>query len=150
MAGRYCTEADLVPSLVNATLLAQLTNDDPDATATDDTVLDGFFADAEAEVDGYLGVRYDLPLADVPTLVVRLVARITRYRLYTSRPGEPEEAITKDYEAAIKTLEGIAGGTISLGLTPAGGPTSVSPRTGRRVRTSSRPPVFGRGNLEGF
>lgn len=148
--GRYATEADIVPSLVGSVAMAQLTNDDPDAVTADTDVLDQLVEDAEAEVDSYLGYRYNLPLGSVPVLVTRLSARITRYRLYTSRGGTPEQWLTDDYNGALKTLEAIRDGKVSLGLTSAAADPGASPASGKAVQTSSSAPVFGRDNLDDF
>lgn len=148
--GRYCSESDIVPSLVGAIPMAQLTQDDPDATTTDTDVLDQLIEDAEAEVDSYLGYRYDLPLPSVPVLVARLSARITRYRLYTSRGGTPEQWLTDDYNGAQKTLEAVRDGKVSLGLTSAAADPGASPSSGKAVQTSSSAPVFGRDNMDDF
>lgn len=148
--GRYCNESDIVPSLVGAIPMAQLTQDDPDATTTDTDVLDQLVEDAEAEVDSYLGYRFDLPLPSVPVLVARLSARITRYRLYTSRGGAPEQWLTDDYNAALKTLEAIRDGKVSLGLTSAAADPGASPSSGKAVQTSSSAPVFGRDNMDDY
>lgn len=147
-AGRYCGEGDIVPSLVGSILVAQITKDDPAATTIDDDVLLQHIQDAEAEVDTYLGRRYSLPLAAVPTIVTRLSARLARYRLYTSRPGLLEDWLKLDYENAVSILKDLATGDLALGLTSEGAPTTA-PAT-KRARVSSQPPVFGRPNMGDF
>lgn len=147
---RYVAITDIIPSLVGQQIAAQITTDNAAATEVDESVMATFIGDAEAEIDGYLGARYDLPLPRVPTLITRLAARMVRYRLYTSRPGLAEEWLTKDYEAVLSTLEKIRKGDISLGMTPTGGQPGAEKVRGRRVRASSRAPVFGRDNMEGF
>ena len=39
-------------------------------------------ADASAEIDGYVGTRYPLPLAPVPALLTRAACDVARNRLY--------------------------------------------------------------------
>lgn len=148
--GRYCDGSDIYPSLMGETLVAQLTNDSPSATTVEATVLATLIGDAEAEVDGYLGHRYALPLSSIPALIVRLSARLTRFRLYTSRPGEVEKWLQDDYDNAVKLLEGIRDGKIALGLTEAGADPAAGQNGDRAVRASSQPRVFGRTNLEGY
>jgi phage gp36-like protein len=148
--GRYIVEADIAPSLVSGETLIHLTNDDPDAVAVDDDVLATLVADAEAEVDGYVGVRYALPLAEVPVLVKRLSARLARYRLYTRRPGSPEDWLQKDYDNAVAQLERIRDGKLSLGLTEAGADPSAAYDAGTAVQATARDRVFGRANMDGY
>ena len=148
--GRYCSASDLYPSLVSETVVAQITNDDASATTVETAVLATLIGDAEAEVDGYLGYRYALPLSSVPHLVTRLSARITRFRLYTSRPGEAEEWLTSDYDNAVKMLEAIRDGKVSLGLTEAGEDPAAGQSGERAVRSSSQARVFGRTNMGGY
>ncbi len=148
--GRYASQGTLVPSLMSELLVAQITRDDAAATTVDEDVLDTIIEDVESEVDTYVGVRYALPLASVPVLITRLASRLTRYRLYTSRPGTVEEWIEKDYARDIKTLEEIRDGRRELGLTAAGEAAGAEPNAGRAVRASSLPPVFGRSNMGDF
>ncbi len=61
--------------------------------------------DAEEEINGYIGSRYSLPLANVPSNLKRIACDIARYRLYTE---EPLEHITKLYEEAVNFLKLVA------------------------------------------
>ena len=61
--------------------------------------------DAEEEINGYIGGRYSLPLANVPSNLKRIACDIARYRLYTEAPLEH---ITKLYEEAVSFLKLIA------------------------------------------
>ena len=58
--------------------------------------------DAEEEINGYIGSRYSLPLANVPSNLKRIACDIARYRLYTE---DPLEHITKLYDDAIAFLK---------------------------------------------
>jgi len=58
--------------------------------------------DAEEEINGYIGSRYPLPLANVPSNLKRIACDIARYRLYTEAPLEH---ITKLYDDAIAFLK---------------------------------------------
>jgi phage gp36-like protein len=148
--GRYITDADIAPSLVATASLVFLTNDDADAVVVDSDVLDTLIGDAESEVDGYVGFRYALPLSSIPNLVKRLSARVARYRLYTRRPGSPEEWLQKDYDNAIAQLERIRDGKLSLGLTEAGADPAAGFDGGTAVQSTSRERIFGRANTEGY
>lgn len=149
--GRYCTQGDIVPSLVTERAVAQIATGDPSASTIDadvEVMLGQWVEDAESEVDGYLSQRYALPLPRVPTLVKRLSARITRFRVYTSRPGSAEEWLTDDYKRAVSDLEKIAKGEMGIGLAALGADPGASAAAG--VLSSSTAPVFGRNNMRGY
>lgn len=101
--------------------LLQLTDRDGDGIE-DSGVLDKAAADADAEINAYLGARYALPLASTPELLKRIARDLVRYFLFDQRA--PEEVRLR-YQRAIKLLESIRNGDTSLGLpalsTPAGG-----------------------------
>ena len=58
--------------------------------------------DADEEINGYIGSRYVLPLANVPSNLKRIACDIARYRLYSEQPFEH---ITKLYDDAIAFLK---------------------------------------------
>ena len=147
----YCTQADIEASLVSLRDLKVMTNGgDASATTVNTTVLATQIQDADSEIDAYIGVRYELPLSTVPVLIIRLSARITRYKLYTARGGEPEEWIKQDYEQCRKLLQDISKGVAGLGLTEDGETPDASAVSATAVRATSAAPVFGRTNLKGF
>ncbi len=143
--GAYISQSDITPGLVEEQHLVQLTQDTPSSDEVDTDVLDAVITAAEAEVDGYLGVRYALPLASVPALVKSLAARVTVYRLHRRRPGTIGDDLKDDYERAVKVLERLAEGKIALGPQPE--PTENPERV---IQSSYEEPVFGRDNLEDF
>lgn len=143
--GRYVTSSDLIPSYVEERDAVQLTNDEVDGTTVVTAVVDDVIADAEAEVDGYLGARYALPLVTVPRLVPRLVLRLARHHLYARRRGAVEEWLQKDHDAALRMLRDISEGRVTLGSQP-----EAAANSERMVRSTARDPVFGRANLEDF
>lgn len=70
------------------------------------------------EVDGYLRNRYTLPFANTPTLVKQCAKQIARYALYERRPEgfELPPAVVDGRKVAIKNLENIRDGKVSLGV----------------------------------
>ena len=58
--------------------------------------------DADEEINGYIGSRYSLPLANIPSNLKRIACDIARYRLYSEQPFEH---ITKLYDDAIAFLK---------------------------------------------
>ena len=83
----------------------------------DMAVIDEALASASELIDGYLRGRYALPLAQTPTVLRDLARVIARYRLYERRPeADLPEAVAETYKAAIRTLEQIRNGRITLGV----------------------------------
>lgn len=124
--------------------LAQLT-DEAGGQAIDAATVARALADADAEIDGYLGARYALPLTQVPPLVLRLACDIARYRLYDD--GVPA-TVRQRYEDAVAVLRRIADGTVTLGVGAAQTPPAAG--AGVAVRTRSPERLFGDGLLERY
>lgn len=101
------------------------------ASGTDRTY-EAAAADADAIVDGYIGVRYKLPLTVVPAFVVGIAADLTRYELY-------EEAPTKEVierrKLAMDMLRDIRAGLLVLA---GADPASVAPT----IAVDSAPTVY--------
>ena len=145
--GTYIAQADLVPGLLQEQDLVQLTNDSdgPDPDTVVDAVVDQAILDAEAEVDGYLGTRYALPLQTVPRIVKTLAARVAVYKLRSRRPNTLTEDQTSDYDRATKMLVKISEGVVTLGSQP-----EPSANAERIIKTSTTDRVYGRSNLSDF
>lgn len=137
----YCTQQDLVDRFGEDELI-QLT-DRANVGAIDQAVLDRAIADAGAEIDGYLAGRYALPLATVPTVLVRLACDITRYFLYDKAP--PEQ-VAKRYDDAARFLRSVAKGEVALGADAAG--VKAMPSDGAQMESGGR--IFGRDQADGF
>jgi phage gp36-like protein len=106
----YATQADMVDRF-GETELSQRTNR-VDGTTIDTTVLGRALADADAEIDGYLAGRYALPLATVPTALVRVACDVARYRLYDDGITD---VVRQRYEDATSFLKRISSGDVVLG-----------------------------------
>ena len=97
--------------------VAQLTNDDPKAEKADMAKVQEAVRAAEELADGYLRGRYALPLSTVPTLLRDVVRTIARFKLYERRPeSKMPDTVLETYKAAVKTLEQIRSGHITLGV----------------------------------
>jgi phage gp36-like protein len=110
----YCTQSDMEARYGTAEVL-QLT-DRLNTGEVDTEVLDLAIADATAEIDAYLAGRYALPLTSVPVVLTRLCGDIARYRLWEN--GATDE-VRDRYRDAVRLLEQIAKGTVTLGIAPA-------------------------------
>ena len=142
----YCAVSDLSAPSED---LIQLTDDDGTGVI-DTTKIDLAITQAGYLIDGYLRGRYNLPLSPVPGLLTTLAAVITLRRLYSRRPAVPvPESLADDYKNALKVLENIQKGTISMGTrTPESTVTNPSPGGGGLVSTSER--VFSRDAMKSF
>lgn len=136
----YATPTDL-QAVLSPAELTQLADDNTDG-APDQAVIDRAIADAQAEIDGYLGARYTLPLVETPTLIRRLAVDLAVWNLYNRR-DLITEARKLQVESARKLLQRIAEGTVTLGLPPsqqASPPPSIV--SGDRLFTRSRTEGF--------
>lgn len=116
-------------------MLIDLTDRAEIATGAIDTdVVDAALADTDALIDGYLASRYTLPLSTPQPLIETLARDIAIYKLHVY---QSDEKITADYKAAIRSLEGIAAGSIRLsadGIAP-----TQTGGSGARVTDRERP-----------
>lgn len=140
----YATPQDLLNRYSNRDLV-QLTNEDPAATTVNTAVLQQALDDASAEIDGYLGARFVLPLTDPPSILNRIAADIAMYRIQSLRPIHDLADARKRYDDAIAMLIRVAGGELTLGIAADGRETAVS------AEPSEGPArVFNRSSLKGF
>jgi len=134
----YATPSDMIRQFGEAEVLALA---DPEHTGqVDQGVLAGALIDASAEIDSYLAGRYKLPLDPVPRNLMRLCCNMARYHLTGTNRLETEH-IKDRYDAAIRYLEFVAAGKITLGPTQDNGPT---PNPSGSVQFVGGGKVFGR------
>lgn len=93
--------------------------------------------DADALINGYLAGRYALPLATVPTALVRVAAAIARYNLLGEAATDRAREDNKD---AIAWLKDVQAGRVLLD----GVPTPAGTAPGATVTVTSAPSVFKR------
>jgi len=123
--------------------LIQLT-DRQNLGVIDNVVVNRALADADARINGYLGVRYTMPLSlPQPTGLERLGCDIARYALHEDRVTE---IVQKRYDDAIALLRDVAAGKAELGLDD----TANKPASTSLAQISSAAPVWKRENSGGF
>ncbi len=106
----YCSQSDLL-TMISQEELAELTADLGDLP--DPFVVAEVIAQAEAEIDVYLGSRYALPLTPTPPRLKALAVDMTIYQLYSRRSAVP--AVRRErYAAAVAFLKAVAAGNLSL------------------------------------
>ena len=125
----YCELQDLIDRFGERELI-DAADRDGDGKA-DEAVVLAACEDAAAENDARLARRYRVPFARSTRILRALACDIARHELLNPRPHE--EAIRR-YEAAVKLLESIASGELSLGADEA----DVEADTGSRGKVRSR------------
>lgn len=120
----YATQQNMIDRFEEKELI-QLTDRD-NTGAVDAAVLGQALADADAKIDGYLASRYTLPLASIPSALVRIACDVARYFLYDNHATEE---VRNRYKDAEKFLISLGKGEITLGPDPAGAQVAGSPQT---------------------
>ncbi len=138
----YATQQNLIDRFGEDELI-QLT-DRQHLGVIDATVVSRALADADARINGYLAVRYSLPLsAPLPTELERLACDVARYALHEDRVTE---IVEKRYQDAIALLRDVASGRAELGLDN----TAGKPASSNLSVISATQPVWKRENSGGF
>ncbi len=106
----YCTQDDLL-KMIPLKELAELTAESGDQP--DDEVVAAAVSQADAEIDSYAGVRYQVPLSPVSAQVQALAVDLAIYHLYSRRSVAPG-ARRQKYEAAVAFLKDVAAGQTVL------------------------------------
>jgi phage gp36-like protein len=110
----YCTVDDLIARFGD-TMLIQLTGL-PDQI--DYSVVATAISDASAEIDGYIGGRYSVPIiGDAAAPLLRIACDLAIYNLW-KRVSRFSEPIQKAHDDAVAYLSLLGQGKISLGYTP--------------------------------
>lgn len=106
--------------------------------------------DAQAEIDGYLAKRYNVPFSKTPKVINKFAKDIALYNL-VSRKGvdesEREKTYLTRYNAAIKFLTQAADGRIDVGETE-GDMAAAAAGGGFVIRSSGR--TFTRESMRGW
>lgn len=115
----YASAAELAVAVPERTLV-RLSNDDPEATEVDASVVAAELSHSSQLMDLYLGQLYVLPLVAATTLatdVLRtLCVDIARYRLYQRRPEtDIPPAVVEAYTRALANLTLIRDGKLGIG-----------------------------------
>lgn len=139
----YCTQDDLL-KLVPLSELAQITaesGDTPDAAVVAEAI-----AKADAEIDAYLAVRYQLPLLETPAQIKNLAVDLALYHLYSRRSIAPAVRRQK-YEDAVAFLKLVgAGKAVIVG---ASGQEEIG-AVDEVIEVSSQDRVFDRNKMRDF
>lgn len=140
----YCTLDQLKDRYGEALLVELSFRGSTQPTEPDAALFARAIADADALIDGYLKVRYSLPISGAtPALLTDVGLKVA---IYNAHANVVSEKIRADYQDALKLLDKIAQGTVKLdaaGVEPASAGSS-----GARLTDRDRP--FTATNLKGY
>ena len=144
----YATPTDMTAAFPNRDLV-QLTNEDPSVTTVDSNFIQTYLDKASSLIDSYIEARFTLPFAtdEAPAVLKDLCLDIAMYKMQALRPLHDLEDARKRYEDAIKTLEKVNQGKITLGLSA----QSEEPAIAQNVETIAGPErKFSRDKMRGW
>jgi len=113
----YCTLDDLKKT-VPEEVLVQLTDDEGLGAIKQERV-DEAIAQADGEIDTYIGGRYSVPLAVVPAVIRRCSCDTAIYIIYKRTVEELPPTRKDAYRDALRILEQVRDGRMDLGITGA-------------------------------
>lgn len=139
----YCAQADILNQVDLGTLI-QLT-DDGGLGEIDATTLARAIADADATIDAYLQGRYSVPLANTPDKIRQVSADVAIFNLFSRKDDATPESRRDRYRDAIRFLDQVAAGAVSLGAD-----SPAAETTGHAVDISSNSRIFDRDKMSGL
>lgn len=137
----YATAQDMQDRFGEAELI-QLTDHQGDGQINS-VVLAQALADANAQVEAYLGGRFDLPLDETPPVLVRITCDLARYGLYDDAMTD---TIRQRQQDALRFLEALAAGKVLLGRADG----SEQDTEDAAIEMQAEPTVWGRSASKGF
>lgn len=108
----YATYEDMVKSFGEREV--RLISDRDNTGVPDPLVIEDGLQTADGEIDSFIAGRYSLPLRETPRVLVGIACDIARYRL-TGTERTESAVILERYKMAIRYLERVAAGSVTLG-----------------------------------
>lgn len=141
----YCVLDDLKKQ-VSEQVLIGLSDDEGQEIKLE--IIDSAITTADAEINGYARTQYDVPFNPVPDIIRKLSVDITIYNLFSRRGLDKEKDfnIIDRYKGAIRFLENLAKGLVTIGVTS--GHPAPAPPVGMEIQ--SNPRIFTRDSLKGM
>jgi|SRR6185369_11319809 len=136
------TTLENISAQISEARVIELT-DDESLGVIDSARIDEAIVSADAVIEGYCSARYVVPFNPVPAIIAKCSLDMAIYNLYARRVETMPEVREKNNTLALKMLEGIASGKITLGSTavvapPTNGNTPAQVRTNVRIFTSNK------------
>lgn len=149
----YCTVHDVLSmikdDMLNVIIGSDYIEDETERISKATPYVEQAITDADAEIDGYLAKRYNVPFTTVPTVINKFAKDIAVYNL-VSRLGinesDREKTFLTRYNSAIKFLENVAKGIIDIGISEKS--TAESAKNGFAMKSSNR--LFSRDSMKGW
>lgn len=152
----YATLQDLIDGygadriLMLAQVAGPVENGQP-TVARDEAKITRAISGASAVIDGYLSIRYALPLPGTPDVLRDACVSIAVYRL-ASEPGSLAEDMRTRYEDAIAFLKDVAKGVAGIGVptiaqSAAAGAADAKLASPQAVLVDADPRLFSRKTL---
>jgi phage gp36-like protein len=144
---------DDIKKLIPEETIIQLT-DDENLGSVNQSRIDEAIAQADSEIDSYCGGRYTVPLGGtapgeiVPDIVKKISVDIAIYNLYSRRVEVIPETRAERYKNAVRQLEGIAKGTVSIG--EAAAPPATTAEGGVEGNRTDEDRIFTKETLNGY
>ena len=142
----YCTKTD-IEKMLPASDVVDLTDDEGTGAQVAARVSEAI-TQADAEIDSYCGGRYSVPFVAVPDIIKKCSVDIAIYNLYSRRIETIPATRSERYKNAIRQLEGIAKGTISIGETPE--PTASTGASYAECNKTESDRIFTMAKMRGF
>jgi len=142
----YASLALLLERLYEQTIISL--TDDVDGGVVGQDAVDRAIADADTEIDSYIGKRYTVPVDPVPALLARLSLDLSIEILYSRRPHvETPEAVVRGAKNARTLLANIAANKADI---PGIQEVDLSGTSASGASFSSEERVFTRSSLRGL
>lgn len=150
----YCTVSEVLEMLkadmMNVIIGDDYIEDEKERIKAITPLAEQAVEDADAEIDGYLAKRYNVPFSKTPKVINKFAKDIALYNL-VSRKGvdenEREKTYLTRYNAAIAFLTKVAEGKIDIGI-PEEHTTEDAARNGFSMKSSRR--TFTRESMRGW
>ena len=143
----YCSVQDIINRL-SEDVLIRLT-DDNDTGTVDEKKINETIEEAAGEIDAYCQSRYTLPFNPVPKVIKKLTVDITVFALFARRglnaDNNEDQVIIQQRKDAIKFLENIARGLVTIGPAPE---QTQAPESGVSIVSPGR--IFSRDKMRDF
>lgn len=144
----YCSAEDIYKIIPQAQVV-RLTDDEGTGAVNADRLTEAI-ADASETIDVYIADRADLPIADpVPPILGKWCADMAVYNLYSRVMEEIPPTRAERHKAAIRALEQVAAGKLSLGIQPAPAPPDEGDYNGAAA-VSARDKMFDPDTMEKY
>lgn len=121
--------------------------DDSGVGVVDQDKVSAAIADADAEIDSYCAARYTVAFDPVPAVIRKCSVDIAVYNIYSRYAEKVPETREARYKNAIKLLENIAKGVVTLGEVPA---PPTNPQGSNRPELCSNERIFSRETMRDY